>query len=87
MQIGAINRRARQKYASFVSAMDMVREALDEAHKLVAKMPKQPTSAKWTVSTREEMQGLERNAVGELERLRKKSKRYEAELVSRDWRL
>lgn len=87
MQISAINRRAQQKYAAFVGAMDMVREALDEAHKLVAKMPKQPASAKWTVSTREEMQGLERTAVGELERLRKKSKRYEAELVSREWRL
>jgi hypothetical protein len=87
MQIGAVNRRARQKYAAFVSAMDMVRSALDEAHKLVAKMPKQPVSGKWTASTREEMQGLERTAVGELERLRKKSKRYEAELISRDWRL
>lgn len=87
MQIGAINRRARQKYAVFVSAMDAVREALDGAHKLIAKAPKQPVSAKWTVSTREEMKGLGRNAVGELERLRKKSKRYEAELVSREWRL
>lgn len=87
MQIGAINRRARQKYAAFVGAMDMVREALDQARKLVATMPKQPTGTKWTVSTREEMQGLERTAVGELERLRKKSKRYEAELISREWRL
>ena len=87
MQIGVINRRARQKYAVFVGAMDAVREALDEARKLVGTVPKQPVSTKWTVSTREEMQGLERNAVGELERLRKKSKRYEAELISRDWRL
>ena len=42
MQIGAINRRARQQYAAFVSAMDMVRAALDEANKLVATMPKRP---------------------------------------------
>ena len=33
------------------------------------------------------MQGLRRTAIEELERLRKKSKRYEAELISRDWRL
>lgn len=87
MQIAAINRRAQQRYATFVGAMDMVRETLDEANKLVAKMPKQPASRSWTVSTRAELQGLRRTAVGELDRLRKKSKRYEAELVSREWRL
>jgi hypothetical protein len=87
MQIGAINRRAQQRYATFVSAMDLVRETLDEANKLVAKMPKQPESPGWTVSTREELKGLRRSAIGELERLRKKSKTYEAELVSREWRL
>lgn len=87
MQIGAVNRRAQKRYATFVSAMDLVREMLDEANKLVAKMPKRPESPGWTVSTREELQGLRRNAIGELERLRKKSKTYEAELISREWRL
>ena len=37
--------------------------------------------------TREELQGLKRTATEELERLRAKSKKYEAELVSREWRL
>jgi len=87
MQIGVINRRARERYATFVSAMDMVRESLDEANKLVATMPKKPVSTSWTVSTREELKGLRRTAIEELERLRKKSKTYEAELVSREWRL
>lgn len=87
MQIGAINRRARQRYAAFVGAMDMVRQTLDEVNKLVAKVEKRPHSTSWTVATREELQGLRRTAIEELERLRKKSKRYEAELISRDWRL
>ena len=30
---------------------------------------------------------MRREAMEELERLRKKAKRYEAELISRDWRL
>jgi len=87
MQIGAVNRRARQRYASFVTAMEMVRTALDEVNVLVLKVEKRPHSTGWTVSTRSELQAMRRNAIEELERLRKKTKRYEAELISREWRL
>ena len=87
MQIDSVNRKARQKYASFVSAMDMVREALDKLTPLIGKVRKPSASSGWTVPTREELQGLKRTATEELERLRAKSKKYEAELVSREWRL
>ncbi|MBB4906360.1 hypothetical protein [Actinophytocola algeriensis] len=87
MQIDAVNRKARQKYASFVSAMDMVREALDNLTPVIAKVRKPSGSSGWTVPTREELAGLKRTATEELERLRAKSKKYEAELVSREWRL
>ncbi len=87
MQIPAINQRARQRYASFVTAMDMVREALDNLTPLLVKVRKPSGGSGWTVPTREELAGLKRTATEELERLRAKSKKYEAELVSREWRL
>lgn len=87
MQIESVNRKARQKYASFVSAMDMVREALDNLTPVIAKVRKPSGDSGWTVPTREELAGLKRTATEELERLRSKSKKYEAELVSREWRL
>lgn len=87
VQIEAINRRARQRYASFVSAMDAVREALDNLTPLIVKVRKPSGGSGWTVPTREELAGLKRTSFEELERLRKKAKKYEAELVSREWRL
>ena len=45
MQIDSVNRKARQKYASFVSAMDMVREALDKLTPLIGKVRKPSASS------------------------------------------
>ena len=87
MQIESVNRKARERYGSFVSAMDMVREALDNLAPVIVKVRKPSGGSGWTVPTREELQGLKRTATEELERLRAKSKKYEAELVSREWRL
>lgn len=87
MQIESINRRARERYASFVSAMDMVREALDNLTPLIAKVHARSGGTGWTVPTREELAGMKRTVGEELERLRSKTKKYEAELVSREWRL
>jgi hypothetical protein len=87
MQIDAVNRKARARYGSFVSAMDMVREALDNLAPVIAKVRKPSGGSGWTAPTREELAGLKRTATEELERLRAKSKKYEAELVSREWRL
>jgi carbamoylphosphate synthase large subunit len=87
MQNETANRKARERYASFVSAMDMVREALDNLTPLIAKVRERSGGSGWTVPTREELAGLRRTVVEELERLRAKTKKYEAELVSREWRL
>ena len=87
MQIESVNRKARERYGSFVSAMDMVREALDNLAPVIAKVRKPGGGSGWTVPTREELAGLKRTATEELERLRTKTKKYEAELVSREWRL
>ncbi|MFI7680364.1 hypothetical protein [Actinophytocola sp. NPDC049390] len=87
MQIESVNRRARERYASFVSAMDMVREALDNLTPVIGKVRWVGGSSGWTVPRREELAGIKRTVVEELERLRAKTKKYEAELVSREWRL
>lgn len=87
MQIESINRKARERYASFVSAMDMVREALDNLTPVIGKVRERKGGSGWTVPTREELAGLKRTVLEELERLRAKTKKYEAELVSREWRL
>lgn len=87
MQIESVNRRARERYGSFVSAMDMVREALDNLTPVIVKVRERSGGSGWTVPTREELAGLKRTVTEELERLRAKTKKYEAELVSREWRL
>ena len=87
MQIEKVTKRARERYGSFVTAMDMVMHALEEANKLVGKVGKPAGRQGWTVATRAELRGMRRAAFEELERLRSKTKKYEAELISRDWRL
>jgi hypothetical protein len=87
MQIAVINNRARQKYGVLVGAMDMAVEALDAVDKVIARMDPKHASGGWTVSTPDELRAFRMKAFDELERLRKSTKKYEAELISRDWRL
>ncbi|WP_324607083.1 hypothetical protein [Saccharomonospora iraqiensis] len=88
VQIEAVNRRARERYGSFVSAMDMVLEALEELDRFIDRVDDDRVGeGTWSMATREELQGLRRRAVDELDRLRAKAKKYEADLVSRDWRV
>jgi hypothetical protein len=87
MQIEPINRRARERYGTFVAAMDMVMHALEETISVINKVANKPAGPGWRVATKAELRAMRRGAVEELERLRAKSKKYEAELVSRTWRL
>ncbi|TLW92094.1 hypothetical protein FFT09_14530 [Saccharomonospora piscinae] len=88
MQIEALNRRAQQKYGTFVSAMDMVLDSLDELDTFIDRIEDgKADDGSWSVASRDELKGYRRKAVDELGRLRAKAKKYEAELVSRDWRV
>jgi hypothetical protein len=87
MQVQAINRRAQERYGTFVSAMDLVLDALDGLNALIDKVDDRTVTDGWTVATKEELQGYRRQAFDELERLRTVAKKYEIELVSREWRL
>jgi hypothetical protein len=87
MQIEAMNRRARDRYSTFVSSMDLVLEALAGLDALIGKVDDKHAGAGWTVATQDELKGYRMQAVDELERLRVAAKKYETELVSREWRV
>ncbi|MEU6645496.1 hypothetical protein ABZ863_23490 [Saccharomonospora sp. NPDC046836] len=87
MQISAVNRRAQQNYATFVAALDLVAEQFDEIDKLIDRVDDRKAAGGFTIATKDELQGLRRKAFDELDRMRTAAKKYEAELVSRDWRL
>ncbi|MDQ0380287.1 hypothetical protein [Amycolatopsis thermophila] len=87
MQIEAINRRARDRYGNFVTAMDLVLEALEGLTGLIEKVDDKHEGTGWAVATQDELKGYRSQAVDELERLRAVAKKYETELVSREWRV
>lgn len=88
MQIQAVNARALRKYGELVSAMDLVAEALESARRLIASMKGKPVaSGSWTVPTRDELVAMHTRGVEQLDRLRTAAKKYEAELISREWRV
>ncbi|GAA3044464.1 hypothetical protein [Actinokineospora globicatena] len=75
---------AQEKYLALVSAMDAVQEGLDELDKVVKRM--RPVSVNWRTRTTKELQGLRRNAQATLDDLRDTAKRYEADMIAREWR-
>ncbi|MGC7101607.1 hypothetical protein ACPZ19_43620 [Amycolatopsis lurida] len=87
MQINAVNQRARRLYGAFISAMDMVGESFDALDKLIEKVDDKAAPGGFTVATKDELKGMRQRAFDELDRLRSQAKKYEAELVSRDWRI
>jgi hypothetical protein len=86
MQIAALNRRAQQRYATFVTSMDMVAEVLSEVDKLIDRYEPDAMTECWTIATKDELKAFRTKAFDELDRLRTLGKKHEAELVSRDWR-
>ncbi|NKQ57582.1 hypothetical protein HFP15_32440 [Amycolatopsis sp. K13G38] len=87
MQIQAVNRRARERYSAFVMSMDLVLESLEGLTGLIEKVDDKHTGDGWTVATQEELKGYRMQATDALERLRTAAKKYETELVSREWRV
>jgi hypothetical protein len=91
---GPINRRALRKYAEFWMALQAVGDALGQAEKLAAKITDaQPAKASnsggrrsWSVASPEEMRAAAKKAHASLRVIATSAKRWEADLVSRDWR-
>lgn len=87
MQVKALNRRAQEKYAEFVYAIDAVAEALSSVDAVIGRVATRAPAAGWTVANRAELRAMRVRAFEELDSLRGKAKEYESELVSREWRL
>jgi hypothetical protein len=68
--------------------MDMVTELLVPLDKLIVRMnEKRAPAGSWRVATPKELNGMLRKARADLELLKEHAKKYETELVSRDWRV
>ncbi len=89
MQVQAVNQHAVVKYREFEWAMQTVCESLEATERLVNGMAQEYTGRfeGWRVPTKKEVQEARRKAVALLDGLRKKAKEYEAELLSRGWRV
>src|SRR6476620_1794791 len=89
VSVKPVNRRALRRYGEFWRALQMVGAALAEAEKTAAKA--EPGGRKgqrvhWSAPTPEEMKAGAKKAGRSLEIMAKSAKRWEAELVSREWR-
>jgi hypothetical protein len=88
MQVQVVNRRALRKYREFVGALETVWMVLDDARKLADRVPNEPhTPPSWRVATGPELRGYVRSAVEHTDALQARARKYEAELVSREWRI
>ena len=90
VNVKPVNRRALRKYGEFWRALQMVAAAIAEAEKVAAKA--QPAKSRggarahWSAATPEELKAAAKKAGRALEVMSKSAKRWEAELVSREWR-
>lgn len=90
---GQINKRALRKYAEFWAALHAVGEAVVAAEKLAAKAADaQPVKASkggrrhWLLPDPDELRATAKKADRSLRIITSAAKKWEAELISRDWR-
>jgi hypothetical protein len=87
-----VNRRALRRYGEFWRALNQLGNALAEAEQLAAKAADaQPagrdrTTAHWSAPTPEELRAAAKKAGRALHTMSAAAKKWEAELVSREWR-
>ena len=91
VNVNPVNRRALRRYGEFWRALQMVGAAIAEAEKLAAKADtgtgkRGGARAHWATPTPEEMKSAAKKAGRALEVMSKSAKRWEAELISREWR-
>ena len=90
VNVKPVNRRALRRYGEFWRALQLVGAAIAEAEKLAAKADtggkRGGARAHWATPTPEEMKAAAKKSGRALEVMSKAAKRWEAELVSREWR-
>ncbi|MFF4591785.1 hypothetical protein [Amycolatopsis sp. NPDC001319] len=87
MQIGFINRRAQERYGTFVSTLDLIADVLRNVDRIIDTYDEDAMSGSWTIATKDELKAHRTTAFDQLDHLRTLGKKHEAELVSRTWRL
>lgn len=90
VNVKPVNRRALRRYGEFWRALQLVAAAIDQAEKLAAKtdtgIKRGSGRAHWATPTPEELKAAAKKSGRALEVMSKAAKRWEAELVSREWR-
>ena len=91
VNVKPVNRRALRRYGEFWRALQMVGAAIAEAEKLAAKADtgtgkRGGARAHWATPTPEEMKSAAKKSGRALEVMSVAAKRWEAELISREWR-
>jgi len=82
------NKRAEQRYANLVNAIDFVTEQFGPLDKLIAKMRENPSPpGSWRVTPPDELKKLLATVQKSLTNLKDQSARYEAELKAREWKV
>jgi hypothetical protein len=89
VNIAPINRRALRKYGQFWRSLQLVGHAVAEAEKLAVKAGQsEPArgSQNWAVPTADELRRASKKAGQSLHVMANSAKKWEAELISREWR-
>ncbi|MEJ2854879.1 MULTISPECIES: hypothetical protein [unclassified Saccharothrix] len=84
-----VNKAAQENYASFRAAIVLLQETVDEQVRgFIAKAEDAviPSEA-WAVPSPDELKSLCDRAVREIEEFTKDAKKYEADLIARNWRV
>ena len=82
-----INRRSQRKYEEFQSALSQAWIVLEEIRRVIEKLDPNKMPRGYRAWSHEELLGLQSRAEKSLDTLEKKSQRYKADLISREWRL
>ena len=93
VNVGAVNRQALKKYGEFWAALNAVGEAVEQARKVAAQIsdgeaggPSRATLRKWSMPTGDEVTKAVRKCDTALGIIVRSARKWEAELVSREWR-
>jgi hypothetical protein len=90
VNVRPVNRHALRRYGEFWRALTLVGTAVGEAETLAAKAvdvePALGSGGNWAAPTAEEMRAAAKKAGQALQVISRSARKWEAELISREWR-
>lgn len=85
VNIAVLNRKALERYREFWSAIQQVGEAVYAGEKVAAKA-EDTGRISWSAPTADELRATGKSAARAVEVLARSAKKWEQELISREWR-